>query len=185
MNFLINNEVVNINNKKYYGIREIFKKIDFSKINSYFVSPIHGDLNFENILYNLEKDDIKIIDMEGSRYVDTPMHDLGKLFQSLLVKYEEWSSLENIIYKINLNNNYTNNILCINKYFNYDESEILDVINSFKNILSENNEKKIIESGIFFMACYFIRFVPFRIKKNKEQGYFSLIMSIIWLNKLL
>jgi hypothetical protein len=41
-----------------------------------------------------------------------------------------------------------------------------------------------IKAGIFYMANYFIRFIPFRLKVGKKHGIFAMIMAIVWLNKI-
>jgi len=180
MNYLINSEEVIINNKKYHGLRYVIKKIDPSNYSPTFICPIHGDLNFENILYNQIKNDVKIIDMEGSRYVDTPLFDLGKLFQSIVSRYESWSKIDNVII-----NKEINNLTCISEFFYYDDYAIKDIIEIFKKILSNADATFIKKAGIFYMAMYFIRFVPFRLLVSKEHGDYAIIMATIWLNKIL
>jgi molybdopterin-guanine dinucleotide biosynthesis protein A len=180
MNYLINSEEVIINNKKYHGLRSVIKKIDPCNYSPTFVCPIHGDLNFENILYNQITNDVKIIDMEGSRYVDTPLFDLGKLFQSLVSRYESWSKIENVIINKDINN-----LTCLREFFYYDDYAIKDIIEIFKKILSTDDAIFIKKAGIFYMAMYFIRFVPFRLLVSKEHGDYAIIMATIWLNKIL
>ena len=181
MNYLINSKEVTINGVNYFGLRKIFYKLNiYNNFNPTFICPIHGDLNFENILYNDSNDNVMIIDMEGSRYVDTPLFDLGKLFQSLVSNYESWSKITNIII-----NEDTTNLICINDYFDFNINNIDFVLNIFKKILNNDDNDKIIRNGIFYMANYFIRFIPFRLKIDKKQGMFAMIMAIVWLNKIL
>ena len=178
-NVLINNENVKINNNSYYGLKNIFKKID-KLYKPTFICPIHGDLNFENILYNKNNDSYKIIDMEGSMYVDSPMFDLGKLFQTVISKYEVWSNIQNII-----TNKSINNIECNDSFFKYDEQNISYILDIFKNILNINDLNYIKKAGIYYMANYFLRMVPFLNLISEEHGLFGIIMSIVWLNNIL
>jgi hypothetical protein len=180
MNYLINSYEVNINGIKYYGLREILNKINVYYYKPSFICPIHGDLNFENILYNEATENVVMIDMEGSRFVDTPLFDLGKLFQSLVSNYEEWSQINEVILDEDINN-----LRCIDDYFEYNIDKIKFIIEIFKNILNSNSEEYVLNSGIFYMANYFIRFIPFRLKINKQHGIFAMIMAVIWLNKIL
>lgn len=171
-NHLINSKNVLINDKEYLGLREILKNIQLD--NPKFISPIHGDLTLENIMYNNEE--IKIIDMDGSKYLDSPCFDLGKLFQSIVSKFKEWKDNKNLI--LNLN---PKNIKCNNDNFKYEFDNTKYLLEIFSNILEINLEetKKI---GIFSMATYFIRFIPFMKKISQETAIYSLILSIVWLN---
>jgi molybdopterin-guanine dinucleotide biosynthesis protein A/thiamine kinase-like enzyme len=179
MNYLICNPTVNINGKSYYGLRTIFDKLDIRKFNPSFICPIHGDLNFENILYNPITGDVKTLDMEGSRYVDSPLFDLGKLFQSFVAKYEVWSKMDEVVY-----NSSMDNLTCVSDFFDYNKADIVFVLDMFKTILENDDEDQVLRSGLFYMACYFIRFIPFRALVSENHANFSMIMAIVWLNKI-
>lgn len=179
MKYLINQPEISVNGKTYYGLREVLNKLNVYNYNPTFVCPIHGDLNFENILYNFAKDDVIVIDMEGSRYVDTPFFDLGKIFQSVVSKYEVWSKIEDVVI-----NDHINDLKCIDDYFSYDKNDVQFVTDIFSKILNTSNYEFIIRSGIFYMANYFIRFIPFRLKVGRNHGVFAMIMAIVWFNKL-
>jgi molybdopterin-guanine dinucleotide biosynthesis protein A/ribonucleotide monophosphatase NagD (HAD superfamily) len=180
MNYLINATEISINGRKYYGLREALRRANVYKYTPTFICPIHGDLNFENILYNESKDDVITIDMEGSRYVDTPLFDLGKLFQSVVSKYEVWSKLENVT-----KNDDINDLRCIDDYFDFDKNDTKFVVDIFNEIFQTDDDEFTINAGIFYMANYFIRFIPFRMKVSKNHGIFAMIMSIVWLNKII
>ena len=183
MNHLINSNEVIINNKIYFGLRTVLKKINILNFKPTFICPIHGDLNFENILYNESLDDVKLIDMEGSRYVDSPLFDLGKLFQTLVARYETWSKIETVMLNTDIHN-----LNCIDTFFDYDENDISFILDIFTEILglsdTVENRKIITNLGIFYMATYFIRFIPFRLLVSKDHGIFALIMSVVWFNRI-
>jgi len=180
MHYLINNEYVIINGKQYYGLLTIIKKINIEQFSPTFICPIHGDLNFENILYNSETQDFKLIDMEGSRYMDSPVFDLGKIFQSVISQYEKWSQPEKQL----IFDETFENIKCTEDFFIYDKNMIEFIIEEFQNVLDINSKTHIIKTGIFYMATYFIRFIPFTMKISRQHGIFSMIMAIIWLNHI-
>lgn len=180
MNYLINSEKVKINGKFYYGLRKIFEKLNIHNFNTEYINPIHGDLTLENILYDSNNDDIKIIDMEGSRYVDSCYFDLGKIFQSVVSKYKEWNIIENVIINKDIND-----LSCIDEYFNYDYEEYKPICELFAKIMEVEDIQTIFNKGIFFMSTYFIRFVQFRRKISDDHGLFAIIMSIVWLNNIL
>lgn len=179
MNYLINNEQVIINNIKYCGLRNIFNKLNIHNFNTEWINPIHGDLTLENILYDINLKDIKLIDMDGSRYVDSCYFDLGKIFQSIVSNYKEWNILEEVIYDTNINN-----LKCIDKYFNCNNEDYKIICKIFSDIMEIDDIQIIYNKGIFFMSTYFIRFVQFRRKISKEHGIFAIIMAVVWLNKI-
>jgi len=63
---------------------------------------IHGDLTYENILFDIKSDVLTFIDPLGGlmdpysrrkfSYTTSPFFDIGKLFQSELCNYEDWSN---------------------------------------------------------------------------------------------
>ena len=180
MNYLINNNEVKINGKMYFGLRKVFEKLNIHNFNTEWINPIHGDFTLENILYDSENEKMKIIDMEGSRYVDSCYFDLGKIFQSIVSKYKEWNVIENV-----LTNKDITNLSCIAQYFDYDYEKYKPICNLFAEIMGVNDTKLIFNRGIFFMSTYFIRFVQFRRKISYDHGIFAIIMAIVWLNNIL
>ena len=95
LNEIIKRDTVVINSKIYKNINLILKDIfdNYSHlISPNFLCPIHGDLTFENILCKEDFGlDVKLIDMDGAEYLDAVELDMGKMFQSILTKYEIWS----------------------------------------------------------------------------------------------
>jgi tRNA A-37 threonylcarbamoyl transferase component Bud32 len=181
LNVLINSEYVYINNKKYYGLRNIISKIDKHLIKPKYIRPIHGDFTLENLMIN-EKGKIKLIDMDGSDYYDAAEFDLGKMCQSIFSNFKDWKDLEEVVYNINLNNN---EFECDNRFFEIPNTSLVkSIIKKWSSILHEDIETTNYK-GIFYMSMYFIRFVPFRLKQSQNHGIFALIMAIVWLSKLL
>ena len=180
MNYLINNETVNINGNNYLGLRNIINKLNILNFNTEWIHPIHGDLTLENIMYNDKTNSIKLIDMDGSRYVDSCYFDLGKIFQSIVSKYKEWNTIDNIIY-----NNNINELYCEDKYFKNNYEEVEYICKKFSKITEITQLKNIYKKGIFFMATYFIRFVQFRRKISNDHGIYAIIMATVWMNNIL
>ena len=183
MNYLINNDTITINKRSYYGYRNILQKLDITNFNTEWIHPIHGDLTLENIMYNDITGDIKLIDMDGSRYVDSCYFDLGKIFQSIVSHYHEWHNIENIIH-----NKSIYDLQCEDKYFtpNYIDVEyICSVFSKINGLNNTNSFTNIYKKGIFFMTTYFIRFVQFRRQVSIEHGIYAVIMATVWLNNIL
>jgi len=173
---LINARVVKINGHEYWGLKAILEKLSLEQFYPKHISPVHGDLSLENVMYNGTK--IKVIDMDGSNLFDAPEQDLGKLAQSIISRYHLWDKIEIPVSDIS-----DDNITCDGNYFELPVDEVFkDIVPLWFKILDKRN---VLENAIFYMSCYFIRFVPFRLQKNLHHGYFALIMSIVWLNKLL
>ena len=176
---LINSKSVSINNKEYFGIREILRKLKLDSYNTEYLNPIHGDLSLENILYDESSNKFVLIDMEGSRYVDSCYFDLAKIFQSVVSNYKEWNHRKDLVESLELNN-----LACVSDYFSCVEKDFKNLCITYGEIMENNNWLEVYKKGIFYMSMYFIRFVPFRMKISEKQGIFALTMAINWLNYL-
>jgi len=180
MNYLINSDTVTINKRSYYGYRNILQKLNITNFNTEWIHPIHGDLTLENIMYNHITNDIKLIDMDGSRYVDSCYFDLGKIFQSIVSNYHEWHDIENIIH-----NKSIYDLECEDKYFNGNFHDVQYICAEFAHLNNTNDLLNIYKKGIFFMTTYFIRFVQFRRQVSDDHGIYAVIMATVWLNNIL
>ena len=173
MKKLISGGPIIINNKKYTTLKEIFNNKNIIKYAPTIISPVHGDLTLENILYNIVLDDYKLIDMDGAKLVDTQYLDLGKLSQSILSRYKEWNEHD-------IDIKYTQGkFTCDAGWFmpNKDDEKFLI------ELWGEDPDMTL-QKAIFYMSTYFIRFTPFRLKKGMNHGIFALMMAVVWLNKL-
>ena len=104
-----------INGKSYESFESILSNIDYSSLyKSSTYNYFHGDLQFDNIIYNDEKENFTYIDWRESFAGNTEegdiYYDLSKLYGGLLMpynlmkkedllKYEEGDSLINFSYK--------------------------------------------------------------------------------------
>ena len=140
---------------------------------------IHGDLTYENIL--VENEFLYLIDPLGStmdirfngsmEQPTTPIFDLGKLFQSLISKYESWAYLNKFDSEIYIRN------------FSIDE-ELLNIHESIKKskvlvyFFEQYIDGNIIKDGLFSLAQTLIRVCPYRIKTNYyHSGFVCLLKS--------
>lgn len=176
---IINMEYITINGKKLKGLKKILPNFSYLKFNPRFLSPIHGDLTYENILVNLDKDIIKLIDLDGGDYIDAIELDLGKILQSELSRYELWSSDNNII----INIDYNKHILETKEYINLEElNKISFLLKEWKNIL---NNEEYIYIGIFYLVIHLLRMIPFRFNVSENQAIYAIKESIYWLNYII
>jgi len=171
-NSLINGDFVFINGEKYRTLRSLFTDEAIYGYAPKTLSPVHGDLTLENILYNADEDKYSLIDMDGSKFVDTKMLDLGKLAQSILARYNEWKELEpDIKYQ-------AGEFTCDPRWFSYLDKDA----QFLQDVWPYDGE--CLHDAIFYMSTYFVRFTPFRISKGLDHGLFSIMMAVVWLNKL-
>ena len=172
---LVESDTINLNGQKIVGLTSTLSKIINDESNMNFYSPcglsmIHGDLTFENILYN-SHDDVKLIDMDGANVIDAVELDLGKMFQSLVGKYESWA-------------NETKQFLICNPdgHFQLDvdfdvNDELLNLcIDSWSKILDEN-KSRVYKKALFYMGLHFVRMIPFRLSKKPQQYITPLLLA--------
>jgi predicted mannosyl-3-phosphoglycerate phosphatase (HAD superfamily) len=142
-----------------------------------FYSLTHGDMTFGNIL--LCDQDIKLIDMDSGSSSEPPETDLGKLFQSLVGKYEHWEDRRGSL--VTLENDHT--IVQDFALESTDEETLLVTVEHWTRIL-RNSSDQVYEKALFYMGLHFIRMIPYRMKISEDQALFALVNAIKWLGKL-
>jgi thiamine kinase-like enzyme len=169
---ILNKDMLTINGKLCKGLRRFFEHPLPKILCPTRISPIHGDLTCENILYNEETDRFYLIDTSGARYVDSQDMDIAKLLQSFLAKYETWDTRTDI-----------QESTCIDSYaLPYDIATVSK--EQFQFLQTDPNDSFIFERSLFMLACYFIRMTPFLIKKSTTHAVFGLILSTYYLSFL-
>ncbi len=93
-----------INDKLCLSVEEIFSKIDFSILtNTLFYQNFHGDLQFDNIIYDHKKELFYYIDWRESFGGNTNegdiYYDLSKLYGGCLIPYDKMKYDNNIKFK--------------------------------------------------------------------------------------
>ena len=166
-------DILYLNGQRLNGLFSILNKIINNKFVMEIYSPtglsmIHGDLTLENILYK-PKDDVKLIDMDGANVIDAVELDLGKMFQSLMGKYESWANETKGFLRIRSKDNYE-----IDIDFGVD-NELLDLCLDFWSEILDEDRDKVFKKALFYMGLHFIRMIPFRLHK-KEQQYLTPIL---------
>lgn len=169
--FFESNDII-INDKIYHSIPyylEILyqKQLEHPNLCPEFICPIHGDLTLENILYDPETGNYKLIDPSGSRYMDAMEMDTAKLFQSLICDYVSWVDQTELV-------------AIDNSQFQIDPIYFTDRFHRVQHMYSFNEYQR----GIFYMSTYFIRMVPFMYAKSFQHALFVLILATHYLDSL-
>jgi len=129
-----------------------------------FECPIHGDLSLENIMWNPETRDVKLIDCAGSSLIDTVFLDLGKIFHTMIGGYKAWDG------------NVT--VLSHGKYA-MEIPESLEL-----GPWLEMWGPHAYETGLYYMAIHFIRFLPFMKKRSEGFALQAWLLAHVFLNKI-
>ena len=87
------NENKKLNGKKYGSIDKVLSKINWNIVNNGIQSYIHGDLQFDNVIYNKKLKKFKLIDWRQdfgkSLMVGDLYYDLAKIYGGMLINYSE------------------------------------------------------------------------------------------------
>ena len=176
---LLSFDEIIINNKKYKGVLKCLEVINVKIYNPKYLSVIHGDLTFENIMFLA--DDIKLIDPDGSDFIDAIELDLGKLLQSYLSNYETWSNSsysDKLIKKIDISNKLLDT-------YEYKNNVNIDFYKIWSIILNDQDINIIIKRGIFYMCIHLLRMIPYRYKINLNSTIYCIKECIVWLNSII
>src|SRR3569833_2501735 len=115
--------------------------------------------------------------MDGAAFVAAPELDLGKLFQSITARYEEWAHSERALFK----SIHPQEI--VSEYISVPDSELQrGCIEHWSRILSTSTELATVK-GRFYMGLHLIRMVPFRLKVSEEQALYALANGIRWMSR--
>lgn len=123
-----------INGKKYPSLNSILLKINFNFENNPFYSSFHGDLQFDNIIYNSTLEKFTYIDWRESFAGDTEggdlYYDLSKLYGGCILPYNTLKNEDSIIL--------TEGVSTV-KYQHDTSHQLIEFIKSYENWLNKNN----------------------------------------------
>ena len=160
-----------------YAILKCLEEINVKIYNPKYLSVNHGDLTFENIMFLA--DDIKLIDPDGSDFIDAIELDLGKLLQSYLSNYEYWiQKPDSLIHELDLDNHVINTIELHGSVNN-------EFYQLWSSILNESDIDIIKNKGIFFMCTHLLRTLPYLFQKDIRLCIYCIKEIIVWLNSII
>ena len=154
---------VEINGRVYEPLKKTFMDLA-PYFGPKFESQIHGDLSLENIMWNPVTRDVKLIDCAGSSYIDTAFLDLGKIFQTMVGGYKTWDG--------------DVNVLTPGKY-TLKVPERLELGDWLRM-----RGPRAYETGVYYMAIHFIRFLPFMRKKSEGFALQAWLLAHVFLADL-
>jgi NDP-sugar pyrophosphorylase family protein/mannose-6-phosphate isomerase-like protein (cupin superfamily) len=167
----------NINGKEYPSMQSIFSKIDFKQFDTNpFYIKFHGDLQFDNIIYNLAQKKFTYIDWRESfgGYTNSGdiYYDLAKLYGGCIIPYDKMKNDNNILF---VQGDYSIT-------YSYDISENLT---KFKNIY----EQWILDNGFdlnkikLLTAIIFLNMSPLHDDKFSKMLWYKSIEMLYDYNK--
>ena len=141
------------------------------------IQCIHGDLTLENILIQTSTSHIKFIDNGGSSFMDSYYLDLGKVFQSIIAKYERWTSQEHLFECLDKD---TYKLNSFNLEINF--TTVLPILVEFSKHSNESVDD-IFKKGFFYMNTHLIRAIPYLYKKNPDLALYAALLSVYYLSR--
>lgn len=177
---LVTARELSIDQVTYPGLHELLAQVSrpetIAKLAPTKFCTVHGDLTFENVLY--ANGDVRLIDMDGADFVDAPELDLGKLFQSIVARYEDWAHSDQPLFESAQNQDFI---------FHYKAAspsdELLKIcVDEWSRILGTTEEHVRIK-GWFYMGLHLLRMVPFRLKVSEDQALYALANGVRWISR--
>ncbi len=175
---LVNEGEIRINDKTYPTLNPLLSAVlerhATQCLAPKWLSAVHGDLTFENVLYRAGN--VRVIDMDGGDFLDAPELDMGKLFQSLIARYEEWARSD-----AKLCEQIDEGHIVLKPTLQCPEESIKQLcVDYWSQILSCSPEQTY-HKGLFYMGLHLIRMIPFRLRVSEEQALFALAMALKWI----
>ena len=164
---LLKSNELTVNGKTVSGLLPFLEALSFADYAPNSVSPIHGDLTLENILYNAETGEFRIIDQSGARYSEPKEFDGAKILQSLLTHYETWDTQPSLFVADGLT------ITIPNDFLNVNRAPYAFFIEHF-----DTEDSAFFKRSVFFLATYYVRMIPFLLKKSESHALCGLSLAL-------
>ena len=173
---IVNSISFTINSKSVKGLRNMLESINLEEYTPSTIQCIHGDLTLENILIQTSTSHIKFIDNGGSSFMDSYYLDLGKVFQSIIAKYEKWTIQEHLFECLDKDTYH------INKFnLQIDHKQISLILDEISRNTSERTDT-LFKKGFFYMNTHLIRAIPYLYKKNPDLALYASLLSVYYLS---
>jgi len=170
-------EIDGVNYPSVQGLlNRITGKTAFNAFVPEFLSIVHGDLTFQNIMRDAGGE-VKVIDMESTDSPDAVELDLGKLLQSIYSQYDTWSLAKYDLCKVEGEAR-----IALNFAPKEPDQDLLACVQAqWSDILGCSRD--LVElKGSFFLGLHLLRMIPFRLKVSEDQAVYAAATAIQWLN---
>ena len=166
-----------INGKPYPSLKSIIEKIDFNFNNHFLYSSFHGDLQFDNIIYNSNLEKFTYIDWRESFAGNTSggdlYYDLSKLYGGCILPYNILKKEDTI--------KFTEGSSVI-KYSHDTTQQLTEFIKSYENWLINNNYD--LNKVKLITGLIYLNMSPLHSNKfNKMLWFKSIEMLYDYINK--
>lgn len=177
---LLTGEGVQIDGVFYPSLEHQLARLQDEKIlpkfRPQFLSLVHGDLTFQNIMVRGDGD-TKIIDMEAQDSLEAIELDLGKIFQSIHSQYETWSQSRTPLCEgaapadIRLNFKPAS-----------PDAGLLDAVRGRWSTILGCSRDEVDMRGGFYLGLHLVRMVPFRMKTSMDHAVYALATALMQLD---
>jgi hypothetical protein len=159
----MNDAFVVINGTSYKGLCHYFATEDLSQHEPLYVSPIHGDLTLNNILYHPTRDEFRLIDPAGSRFVDAIELDMSKLLQDVVAKVHTWPSRGKLV-------------TCNDEGEFTLPNELMETDNTFDFVAQLYGRS--VKTAHFYLATHLIRMIPYAHVSSPDHALCALLYAL-------
>lgn len=150
-----------------------------AKLKPRFLSLVHGDLTFQNIMTR-DGGGTRVIDMEAGDSLEAIELDLGKLYQSTHSQYETWSKSRAPL----CNGPSPSEITLKFKPSMPDTGIVSAICGRWSDILDVSEDEVEARAGLH-LGFHLVRMVPFRMKTSMDQALYALATALVWLDNSL
>jgi len=159
-----------INGKQYPSLEEIEKTLDFEQLYSNtFYHNFHGDLQFDNIVYNEEKDKFIYLDWRESFAGNTEegdiYYDLAKMYGGCIIPYNLMKDTSNIVFSEGSS---------IINYITPEIKSLKKFKNNYENWINKELHFKL-DKVKFITALIFLNMAPLHDEKFGKLLWFKAI----------
>ena len=128
----------------------------------------------------VSRGDVRVIDMDGGDFLDAPELDMGKLFQSLIGRYEEWAHADSRLYE-----QVDDGQILLKPMLQHPDPAVEGLcVDYWSKILSCSRDQAALK-GQFYMGLHLIRMIPFRLRVNEEQAFYTMSLAVKWIGDAL
>ena len=144
-----------------------------------FLSLVHGDMTFQNIMVG-DRDSVKTIDMEAADSLDAIELDLGKLYQSIHSRYDDWSLRRSPLCAVAGGTD-----IALNFEPEPPDAAMLGAVRDRWSSILDCSRDLVDLKGGFFLGLHLVRMTPFRLRVSEDQAVYALATGIQWLSRAL